>query len=77
MRYKNREERKRVIEAMGMTEHGNPLQMVEKVQNIEAYPEQKYFMNIWMAPIRWITDTCTKTADVVVHSHYLWQKDWE
>ena len=38
---KIREERKRVIEAMGMTEHGNPLQMVEKVQNIEAYPESK------------------------------------
>lgn len=40
---KIRDERKAVIEAMGMTEHGNPLGMVTKVQNIENYPETKVF----------------------------------
>lgn len=40
---KIREERKAVIEAMGMKEHGNPLGMAQKVQNIEDYPETHVF----------------------------------
>ncbi len=40
---KIRDERKAVIDAMGMTEHGNPLDMCEKVQNIDAYPASKVF----------------------------------
>lgn len=40
---KIRDERKAVIEAMGLTEHGNPLGMTEKVQHIEDFPESLVF----------------------------------
>ena len=40
---KIREERKAVIEAMGMTEHGNPMGMAQKVQHIEDFPESLVF----------------------------------
>ena len=36
---KIREERKAVIEAMGMTEHGNPMDMISKVLRVEEHPE--------------------------------------
>ena len=40
---KIREERKAVIEAMGMTEHGNPMGMINKVLNLEEHPEVRTF----------------------------------
>lgn len=36
---KIREERKAVIEAMGLTEHGNPMGMIDKVLHLEEHPE--------------------------------------
>ena len=40
---KIRAERKAVIEAMGLTEHGNPMGMIEKVLHIEDHPEVHTF----------------------------------
>lgn len=47
---KIREERKAVIEAMGMTEHGNPMGMIEKVQHLEAHPEVHTFYEYMDGP---------------------------
>lgn len=42
---KIRQERLAIIEAMGLTEHGNPMGMIEKIQNPEKYPENEVFRN--------------------------------
>lgn len=47
---KIREERKAVIEAMGLTEHGNPLGMVNMVQNIDKHPEVHVFYEYMDGP---------------------------
>lgn len=47
---KIREERKAVIEAMGMTEHGNPMGMIEKVQHLEEHPEVHTFYKYMDGP---------------------------
>lgn len=40
---KIREERRAVIEAMGMTEHGNPMSMINNVLDIQNHPEVRIF----------------------------------
>ncbi|SFP64084.1 opine dehydrogenase [Oscillibacter sp. PC13] len=47
---KIRNERKAVIEAMGMTEHGNPVGMVEMVQHIDEHPEIHVFYEYMDGP---------------------------
>lgn len=42
---KIRQERLAVMEAMGMPEHGNPMGMIEKVNNPEKHPENEVFRN--------------------------------
>ena len=44
------DERKAVIEAMGLTEHGNPLGMVNMVQDIENHPEVHVFYEYMDGP---------------------------
>lgn len=44
------EERKAVIEAMGLAEHGNPLGMVNMVQNIDKHPEVHIFYEYMDGP---------------------------
>lgn len=43
-------ERKAVIEAMGLAEHGNPLGMVNMVQNIDKHPEVHVFYEYMDGP---------------------------
>lgn len=47
---KIRSERKAVIEAMGMSEHGNPLGMVNMVQEIDKHPEIHVFYEYMDGP---------------------------
>lgn len=47
---KVRAERKAVIEAMGMAEHGNPMGMIEKVQNLAEHPEVHTFYKYMDGP---------------------------
>lgn len=47
---KIREERKTVIEALGLKEHGNPMGMLEKIQNIDAHPEVRNFYEYMDGP---------------------------
>lgn len=47
---KVREERKAVIEAMGMTEHGNPMGMIDKVQHLDKHPEVHVFYEYMDGP---------------------------
>lgn len=42
---KIRQERLKVMEAMGLPEHGNPMGMIEKVNNPQAHPENEVFRN--------------------------------
>ena len=44
------DERKAVIEAMGMTEHGDPLSMVNMVQEIDKHPEVHVFYEYMDGP---------------------------
>ena len=43
-------ERKAVIEAMGMTQHGEPLGMIGKVQNLDEHPEVHVFYEYMDGP---------------------------
>lgn len=47
---KVRQERKAVIEAMGMTEHGNPMGMIDKVQHLDKHPEVHVFYEYMDGP---------------------------
>lgn len=47
---KIRRERQVVIQAMGMTEHGNPMAMIEKVQHLEEHPEVHTFYKYMDGP---------------------------
>ena len=47
---KIRAERKAVIEAMGMAEHGNPMGMIENVQHLEEHPEVHTFYKYMDGP---------------------------
>lgn len=42
---KIRQERLQIIEAMGLSEHGKPIGMIEKIQNPKKYPENEVFRN--------------------------------
>lgn len=44
------QERKAVIEAMGMTQHGVPTGMIDKVQNLEEHPEVHVFYEYMDGP---------------------------
>ena len=47
---KIRQERKAVIEAMGLTEHGNPMGMIEKVLHLDEHPEVAVFYEYMDGP---------------------------
>ncbi len=47
---KIRMERKAVIEAAGMKEHGNPTSMIERIQHLEEHPEIHTFYNTMDGP---------------------------
>ena len=59
---KIREERKAVIEAMGMTEHGNPMGMIEKVLHLDEHPEVHIFYKYMDGPFaldhRYLHEDC-------------------
>ena len=47
---KIRQERKAVIEAMGMEEHGNPMGMINNIQHLEDHPEVHTFYEYMDGP---------------------------
>lgn len=47
---KIRDERLAVLQAMGLPEHGNPMGMIEKIQNLEAHPEVHVFYKYMDGP---------------------------
>lgn len=47
---KIRDERLAVLEAMGLPEHGNPMGMIEKVQNLAEHPEVHVFYKYMDGP---------------------------
>lgn len=59
---KIREERKAVIEAMGMNEHGNPMGMIEKVLHLDEHPEVHIFYKYMDGPFaldhRYLHEDC-------------------
>ena len=59
---KIRDERKAVIEAMGMTVHGNPMGMIDKVLHLEDHPEVHTFYEYMDGPSaldhRYVHEAC-------------------